>query len=130
VIRLAALPLLSGLALAACTPVPAQEDAPPAVVAGGGGCESMPMPPEGVQMNAAQAACASGQTLRMCVADGLTGLTGKTRSEAVASEALRRSGARNIRWISPGMAVTMDFRSDRLNLELDAQGKIVRAHCG
>ncbi len=44
--------------------------------------------------------------------------------------ALRLSGSRDARWISPGMAVTMDFREDRLNFELDAQGKIVRAFCG
>ena len=65
-----------------------------------------------------------------CVADGLGSLTGKTRNEAVAKQALRLSGAKTIRWISPGMAVTMDFREDRLNFELDAQGKIVRAYCG
>ena len=65
-----------------------------------------------------------------CVADGLGSLTGKTRNEAVAKQALRLSGAKTIRWISPGMAVTMDYSEDRLNLDLDAQGKIVRAHCG
>lgn len=65
-----------------------------------------------------------------CVADGLSGLTGKTKSEAVAKEALRLSGAKTIRWIAPGMAVTMDYREDRLNLDTDEQGKIVRAHCG
>lgn len=65
-----------------------------------------------------------------CVVDGLSSLTGKTRSEAVAKEALRLSGAKAIRWISPGMAVTMDYREDRLNINLDAQGKIERAHCG
>ena len=65
-----------------------------------------------------------------CVADGLTGLTGKTKSEAVTKEALRLSGAKTIRWIAPGMAVTMDYREDRLNLDTDEKGKIVRAHCG
>jgi len=65
-----------------------------------------------------------------CTTDRLAALTGKARSENVAKQALRWSGARTIRWISPGMAVTMDFRSDRLNLDLDAQGKITRAHCG
>ena len=65
-----------------------------------------------------------------CVADGLGGLTGKTRSEAVTKEALRLSGAKNIRWIAPGMAVTMDYREDRLNIDTDESGKIVRAHCG
>jgi hypothetical protein len=65
-----------------------------------------------------------------CVADDLGSLTGKTRSEAVTKEALRLSGAKNVRWIAPGMAVTMDYREDRLNLDTDEKGKIVRAHCG
>jgi hypothetical protein len=65
-----------------------------------------------------------------CVADGLARLTGKTRSEAVSKQALRLSGAKMIRWIAPGMAVTMDYREDRLNLETDTHGKITRAHCG
>lgn len=65
-----------------------------------------------------------------CVADGLAGLTGKTQSEATTKQALRLSGAKTIRWIAPGMAVTMDYREDRLNLETDEHGKIVRAHCG
>jgi hypothetical protein len=65
-----------------------------------------------------------------CVADGLAGLTGKTQSEAVTKEALRLSGAKTIRWIAPGMAVTMDYREDRLNLDTDERGKIVRAYCG
>ena len=65
-----------------------------------------------------------------CVADGLSGLTGKTRGEAVTRDALRLSGAKTIRWISPGMAVTMDYREDRLNLDVDDKGKITRAHCG
>jgi hypothetical protein len=65
-----------------------------------------------------------------CVADGLAGLTGKTRSEAVTKQALQLSGAKTIRWIAPGMAVTMDYREDRLNLDVDEHGKITRAHCG
>jgi hypothetical protein len=40
------------------------------------------------------------------------------------------SGAKNIRWIAPGMAVTQDYREDRLNLDTDEKGKIIRAHCG
>ena len=65
-----------------------------------------------------------------CVADGLASLNGKTRTAVVEKEAVRLSGARTVRWISPGMAVTMDFSESRLNLDLDDKGKIVRAHCG
>ena len=97
---------VAALACAACTQGPSQQEhpqtseiAPPAVPAG------------------------------TCTKDGLATLIGKTRSEAVAAEALRISGAKTLRWIEPGMAVTMDYREDRLNLHLDAQGKIERTGC-
>jgi hypothetical protein len=35
-----------------------------------------------------------------------------------------------VRVIAPGMAVTMDYSASRLNLETDAEGRIVRFHCG
>jgi hypothetical protein len=34
------------------------------------------------------------------------------------------------RIIRPGMAVTMDYREDRTNFELDERGQIVRVYCG
>ncbi|TXI00913.1 MAG: hypothetical protein E6Q73_07930 [Pseudorhodobacter sp.] len=34
------------------------------------------------------------------------------------------------RIIRPGMAVTMDYREDRLNIEIDAVGTISRVTCG
>lgn len=34
------------------------------------------------------------------------------------------------RIIRPGMAVTMDYREDRTNLELDETGEVVRVYCG
>lgn len=65
-----------------------------------------------------------------CTSEGLDSLIGKTQSAEIAAEAKRLSGARTLRWIAPGMAVTMDYRTDRLNLDVDASGKITRAHCG
>jgi hypothetical protein len=40
-----------------------------------------------------------------------------------------RSGARTLRWIAPNTAVTMDFRPDRLNVYVDAKGRIERFTC-
>ncbi|UZK66914.1 I78 family peptidase inhibitor [Sphingomonas sp. M1-B02] len=65
-----------------------------------------------------------------CANEGLGALIGKTRSEQVASEALRLSGATTLRWISPGMMVTKDYREERLNLNLDDNGKIASTSCG
>ncbi|MAM61987.1 I78 family peptidase inhibitor [Maritimibacter sp. UBA3975] len=35
-----------------------------------------------------------------------------------------------LRIIEPGMAVTMDFRADRLNVEVDEDGTITKVYCG
>ena len=65
-----------------------------------------------------------------CDASGLADLTGRPGSQALGAEALRRSGARTVRWIRPGDAVTMDYRSDRLNISLDAAGRVEGFNCG
>ena len=36
----------------------------------------------------------------------------------------------DVRVIKPGQAVTMDYRGDRLNVEVDAHNAIVRITCG
>lgn len=65
-----------------------------------------------------------------CNADGLRDLLGRDANAALNEEALRRSGARQLRRIRPGDAVTMDFQEDRLNIYVDAQGRVERFQCG
>jgi hypothetical protein len=65
-----------------------------------------------------------------CDASRVLYLKGKARAAVDPGEALRHSGARTIRWVEPGSAVTMDFRSDRLNLHVDKAGVITDARCG
>ncbi len=55
---------------------------------------------------------------------------GLRANEPLRGEIATRSGARSIRWIEPGMAVTMDFRPDRLSAELDLDGVITILRCG
>lgn len=68
-----------------------------------------------------------------CGADALAGKTGQSVVGSTAQDV--RVGGQSIavpgalRVIKPGQAVTMDFRHDRLNLEVDASGNLVRAHC-
>ncbi len=57
-------------------------------------------------------------------------LIGRSRSAKVAAEALRLSGATALRWIAPRTMVTMDYREDRVNLRVDAAGKVVKVDCG
>ncbi|MBD3826373.1 MULTISPECIES: I78 family peptidase inhibitor [Stenotrophomonas] len=65
-----------------------------------------------------------------CDPEKVASLVGKTATEAVVQQAVKASGARHARVLKPGMAMTMDFREDRLSLEVDAQNRIVRANCG
>lgn len=89
----------------ACAPAPPPDDdgddAPPAVGAGG-----------------------------TCDAEAARGLVGQVATAELGAEALRLTGARGLRWIQPGQAVTMDYRPDRLNIELDAQNRVTEIRCG
>ncbi|MDQ1230820.1 hypothetical protein QE379_002246 [Sphingomonas sp. SORGH_AS 879] len=57
-------------------------------------------------------------------------LVGKVWAESMRDQVMKTSGARTLRVIAPDTVVTMDFRPDRLNVETDAQGRIIRFKCG
>lgn len=65
-----------------------------------------------------------------CDAAGLGDLVGNAASQELGAEALRRSGASTLRWMTPGMIVTMEYRADRLNIHVDEQGQVSRLGCG
>jgi hypothetical protein len=65
-----------------------------------------------------------------CDADRARSLIGRPASSGRGAEAQRLTGGRGIRWIQPGQAVTMDYRPDRINIELDAKNRVVRIACG
>lgn len=65
-----------------------------------------------------------------CDAKAAAAYVGQAITDQVAEQAKVAAGARGVRVIRPGMAVTMDYRAGRLNLELDDQGRIAKASCG
>jgi hypothetical protein len=65
-----------------------------------------------------------------CDASELGFVAGQPFSEALQARAKEAAGARTVRVIRPGQPVTMDYGLDRLNLELDAQDKVINARCG
>ena len=65
-----------------------------------------------------------------CRNEPLSQFVGQQATEQVGAEIQRLSGAKLFQWITPGMAVTMDFRSDRVRVTVDAAGKIENARCG
>ncbi|PKP92292.1 MAG: hypothetical protein CVT77_09275 [Alphaproteobacteria bacterium HGW-Alphaproteobacteria-16] len=77
-------------------------------------CAPMPGPEAGVR----------------CNADRVQALVGREAKPQVVERAKQRSGARTVRVIRPGQAVTMDFRSDRLNLDVDKVNTITAVRCG
>ena len=69
-------------------------------------------------------------TGRLCNAAKAQALIGRARSAKLGTEALRLSGAGTLRWLRPGDIVTMEYREDRLNIELDSKGRVKAVRCG
>lgn len=66
---------------------------------------------------------------RQCNASGLE-IVGRAATPQLTRQAMRRSGSRTVRVIRPGMAVTMDYRTDRLNIEVNERNIVTVARCG
>jgi hypothetical protein len=64
-----------------------------------------------------------------CDADRAAGAIGKPAATA-SGPARRAAGAASVRRYVTGSPLTMDFRADRLNVETDARGIIVKLSCG
>lgn len=66
-----------------------------------------------------------------CWADDAANFVGKPATDATVAAAKRAAGAKgDLRVIKPGQPVTLDFRQDRLNVEVDDQNVIVKISCG
>lgn len=55
---------------------------------------------------------------------------GKSASQAMQSELITKTLAKTLRVIRPGEAVTREFSSQRLNLDVDSAGIITAVRCG
>ncbi|WP_051949064.1 I78 family peptidase inhibitor [Methylosinus sp. PW1] len=65
-----------------------------------------------------------------CNAKNALFVVGKPFGGDLADEARRRAGAKIVRRMDRGMAYTMEFRTDRLDLAVDKKGIVVAVHCG
>jgi hypothetical protein len=81
---------------------------------------------------AAGAAAAATPAVEMgrCSSEAAQFAVGQQASQALLEQARVRSGSMMARILGPHDAVTMDYRSERLNLNADDTGKIIRANCG
>ena len=55
---------------------------------------------------------------------------GKKASPELLEQARTRAGAQNARFLLPTDMVTLEYRSDRLNLNTDANRVVTRVNCG
>jgi hypothetical protein len=54
---------------------------------------------------------------------------GQRRGTDLQARMLKLTGKSAIRWVEPGMMVTMDFSENRLTVYLDAAGRVERVSC-
>ncbi len=71
-----------------------------------------------------------GPAMQTCDAAPVQGFVGRLSNADRNAEIQRLTGARTLRWIGPGMAVTMDYREDRVNVYYDAQQMVTQISCG
>lgn len=55
---------------------------------------------------------------------------GRTATASLGTELLRVTNARELRWVAPGMMVTMDYRTGRLTVSYDQAMRITTISCG
>lgn len=65
-----------------------------------------------------------------CAAESVQYAVGQTTSAVLGSKLVKESGSRNLRWMPPRSAATMDYRQDRLNIAYDDNMIITRINCG
>lgn len=89
-------------------------------------CSSMPFEPSKSQSAPNQ----QPRAVQRCDPAGAQWAVGKTNTEHNINEARQRAGAYMARVLRPGQPTTREFNAERLNLEVDATGRIIAARCG
>ena len=75
-------------------------------------------------------ATAVGPVPGTCRREALAQFIGQPASQDLGTRMLAASGARIIRWVPKGGAVTMDFSPSRLTVQLDGANRVETANCG
>ncbi|MDB6143351.1 MAG: hypothetical protein JWP80_2395 [Pseudomonas sp.] len=65
-----------------------------------------------------------------CNAEAAAFAVGQKASPELVEQARAKAGARNVRLLTPNDMVTLEYRSDRLNLNADDNSTITRVNCG
>lgn len=65
-----------------------------------------------------------------CNAQAASYAVGQSATQALQSELITKSLAKTLRVVRPGEAVTQEFSSQRLDLDVDSAGRITGVRCG
>ena len=65
-----------------------------------------------------------------CNADAARGFIGQLATSEVVEQARKAAGAGIARTLKPGQVVTMEYRGDRLDLDVDASNVVTGVRCG
>lgn len=68
--------------------------------------------------------------VRECRAGAAQRFVGAPFRQGVARQAQRAAGARSVRVLYPGQAATMDYRADRLNIQVGERNIVRGVTCG
>ena len=66
----------------------------------------------------------------VCRTTMLEQFRGRPATAELGTEIIRASGSRRLQWIEAGTMVTMEFRADRVRIQLDEQNRVQRVTCG
>ncbi|PIF77105.1 peptidase inhibitor I78 family protein [Variovorax sp. 54] len=78
----------------------------------------------------APAPAAPAEPVAQCNAESARFAVGQQVTPQLEAAARTRSGAATVRVLKPNQPVTMEFNGARLNLAVDARGRVTAAHCG
>lgn len=86
--------------------------------------------PNGTPGTVATAPSPAAPPAALCDAAPAQAAVGQNSTASVMESARVRSGAQIARILRPGQMITKEFNAQRLNLEVDASGRIVTVRCG
>ncbi|MBD8597442.1 MULTISPECIES: I78 family peptidase inhibitor [Pseudomonas] len=94
------------------------------------GCSSTSESSSQPEDSAASSPVSSAGGYARCDAAAVQFAVGKPASAALLDQAKAKAGAQTARVLGPNDIVTLEYRSDRLNLNTDDSGKVNRVNCG
>lgn len=94
------------------------------------GCSSMDAPWSKGRPGADRDRAPAPAPKQICNAQPAQSFVGRTNTSQNLEQARQRSGAAMARILHPGQMTTKEFNAERLNLEVDATGRILAVRCG